>query len=219
MNRREFLQTIAAGSAMIMLPSLAESVVSKSELSTVEDFTAWMEGRYECYMGEARSFMCLTEEGLKKYNLSLNSMPIENKFWDTDGDKFVGVNLIYKTVVFAVEGDDSEDAEKKLVQALQEKFEEIPPQTLIWRVKPQFTSDRITEYGETWATHEQIEDGTMNHIVRPADVEIDFNTGSYKHVKRKYVLNKLRMRLVFPKQIAEDYDELTISEGGRPKRI
>jgi len=27
------------------------------------------------------------------------------------------------------------------------------------------------------------------------------------------------MRLVFPKQIAEDYDELTIANGDHPKRI
>ena len=216
MNRREFLQTIAAGSAMIMLPSLAISS-SHEGLNTATDLTNWLEKRFECYTGEPRAYMSLNEEELKKYNLSLDDLPIERRVWANDEKKMV--NLIYTTVAFAVEHDNSEEAERQLVRALQEKFEEIPPQTLIWRVRPEFTSDRVTEYGETWATHEQIEDGVMDIYSRPTDVEIDFNTGSYKHVKRKYVLNKLRMRLVFPKQIAEDYDELTISDGGRPKRI
>jgi len=216
MNRRQFLQTITAGSVMIMLPSLAESVLSGSGINTVEDFTAWMEGRYECHMGEARAYMSLTEEELKKYNLGLDDLPVERKVWATDNHK--QVNLIYTTVAFAVEGSDSKEAERQLVQALKEKLEEIPPQTLIWRVKPEFTSDQMTEYGETFATHEQVEDGLFDRPF-PADVEYDFNTGSYKHVKRKYVFNKLRMRLVFPKQIAEDYEELTIADGGHPKRI
>jgi hypothetical protein len=216
MNRRQFLQTITAGSVMIMLPSLAESVLSGSGINTVEDFTAWMESRYECHMGETRAYMSLTEEELKKYNLGLDDLPVERKVWATDNYK--QVNLIYTTVAFAVEGSDSKEAERQLVQALKEKLEEIPPQTLIWRVKPEFTSDQMTEYRETFATHEQVEDGLFDRPF-PADVEYDFNTGSYKHVKRKYVLNKLRMRLVFPKQIAEDYEELTIADGGHPKRI
>lgn len=199
-----------------MLPSLAESVLSGSGINTVEDFTAWMESRYECHMGEARAYMSLTEEELKKYNLGLDDLPVERKVWATDNHK--QVNLIYTTVAFAVEGSDFKEAERQLVQALKEKFEEIPPQTLIWRVKPEFTSDQMTEYRETFATHEQVEDGLFDRPF-PADVEYDFNTGSYKHVKRKYVLNKLRMRLVFPKQIAEDYEELTIADGGHPKRI
>jgi hypothetical protein len=216
MNRRQFLQTIAAGSAMIMLPSLAISSGPEG-LNTATDLTNWLEKRFECYTGDPRAYMALNEEELKKYNLSLDDLPIERRVWANDEKKIV--NLIYTTVAFAVEGDNSEESERQLVRALQEKFEEIPPQTLIWRVRPEFTSDKITEYGETWATYEQIEDGKMDHLVRPADVEMDFDTGSYKHVKRKYVLNKLRMRLVFPKQIAEDYDELTIADGGRPKRI
>jgi hypothetical protein len=167
-------------------------------------------------MGEARAYMSLTEEELKKYNLGLDDLPVERKVWATDNYK--QVNLIYTTVAFAVEGSDSKEAERQLVQALKEKLEEIPPQTLIWRVKPEFISDQMTEYGETFATHEQVEDGLFDRPF-PADVEYDFNTGSYKHVKRKYVFNKLRMRLVFPKQIAEDYEELTIADGGHPKRI
>jgi hypothetical protein len=65
----------------------------------------------------------------------------------------------------------------------------------------------------------RIEDKLIDVFSLPHNVEHDFETDSFKYVQRKYVLNKLRMRLVFPKQIAEDYDELTIANGDHPKRI
>lgn len=220
MNRRGFLKTLAAGSVMVMLPSLAESLVSNSSLNTVEDLTAWIETKYKCYMGEARAFMLLDEAGLKKYDLSLNDLPIENKVFDIDEDKPVAIRFAYSTVAYAIEGSNPVEAERQLVTALKEKFEqEAPAQKLIWRLKPEFTSDKMTEYGETWANREAIEDGLRAHLTMPDDVEYDFDSDSYKYVKRRYVLNKLRMRLVFPEQIAEDYNELTIEDGGRPKRI
>lgn len=218
MNRREFLKTIAAGPVMIMLPSLAASSSSEG-LNTVEDLTNWIEKRFECYLGEPKAFMALDKKDLKKYNLAWNEVPIENKVWDSDIKNFSAVHLRYSTVAFVTENDNPEEAERQLVRALQERFEEILPQTLIWRVKPQFFSESITEYGKTWATHEQIEDGKMDNIVKPVDVELDWDTNSYKYVQRKYMLNKIRMRLVFPKQITEDYDALTIANTGRPKRI
>lgn len=223
MDRRGFLKTMVAGSMMVMLPSLAESSVaevSASDFNTVEDLTAWMESRYECYMGEPKAYMSLSEEGLKKYNLSLDDMPIEQKFWDMDADKFGGVNLIYSTVAYAVEGNNPKMAERKLVRALKESFEkEAEPQKLIWRVKPEFTSDHVTEFGDTWATREDIEDKLLDKSGMPMNVEYDFDTDKYRYVKSRYVLNKLRMRLVFPQQIAEDYEELTVIGGGHPKRI
>lgn len=221
MDRRDFLKTLAAGSMMVMLPSSVLSNVSDAtaSLTTVDDLTAWMEGKYECYMGEARAFMCLNADGLKKYNLSFDDLPLEAKAWENETT--VGAaNIIYSTVAFAVEDNSPERAERRLVQALKEKFEdEVQPQTLIWRVKPEFTSDKITEYGDTWATREQIDDKLMDHFAMPADVEYDFISDSYKHVKRRYVLNKLRMRLALPKQLAEDYEDLTVVSGSHPKRI
>jgi hypothetical protein len=77
----------------------------------------------------------------------------------------------------------------------------------------------MTEYGDTWATREQIDDKLMTHFIMPADVEYDFVSDSYKYVKRRYVLNKLRMRLALPKQLAEDYEDLTVVSGSHPKRI
>lgn len=220
MDRRGFLKTLAAGSVMIMLPSLAKTLPldAAPALKTVDDLTAWMEGRYECYMGEARAYMSLTEEKLKNYNLSFNDLPVETKEWELN-NKVAAANIIYSTVAFAVEENNPAKAEHQLVQALKEKFEEVAPQTLIWRVKPEFTSDKMTEYGDTWATREQIDDKLMDHLGMPADVEYDFISDSYKHVKRRYVLNKLRMRLALPKQLAEDYEDLTTPSGSYPKRI
>lgn len=220
MDRRDFLKTLAAGSMMVMLPSLAKTLTPDAAfgLKTVDDLTAWMESRYECYMGQARAFMCLNEGELKKYNLSMNDFPVEAKVWEMD-NTVAAANIIYSTVAFAVEENNPAKAEQQLVQALKEKFEEVAPQTLIWRVKPEFTSDKMTEYGDTWATREQIDDKLMDHLAMPADVEYDFISDSYKHVKRRYVLNKLRMRLALPKQLAEDYEDLTVVSGSHPKRI
>ena len=221
MDRRDFLKTLAAGSMMVMLPSLAKTLTPDAALGlkTVDDLTAWMEGRYECYMGEARAFMCLNEEQLKKYNLSFDDLPVEAREWALD-NKVATANIIYSTVAFAVEDSNPTRAERRLVQALKEKFEdEVQPQTLIWRVKPEFTSDKITEYGDTWATREQMDDKMMDHLAMPYDVEYDFISDSYKYVKRRYVLNKLRMRLALPKQLAEDYEDLTVVSGSHPKRI
>jgi hypothetical protein len=220
MDRRDFLKTLAAGSMMVMLPSLAKTLTPDAALGlkTVDDLTAWMEGRYECYMGEARGFMCLNQKGLEKYDLTFNDLPVETNVWNMD-NKVAAANIIYSTVAFAVEENNPVKAEQQLVQALKEKFEEVAPQTLIWRVKPEFTSDKMTEYGNTWATREQIDDKLMDHLGMPADVEYDFISDSYKHVKRRYVLNKLRMRLALPKQLAEDYEDLTVVSGSHPKRI
>ena len=221
MDRRGFLKTLVAGSVMVMLPASVLADVSDSTVTiqTADDLTAWMEGKYKCYMGEARAYMSLDEEGLKKYDLSMNDLPVETKEWALD-NKVAAANLIYQTVAFAVEDSNPKRAERRLAQALKEEFEkEIPSQHLIWRVKPQFTSEEVTEYGDTWATREQIDDKLMNHLAMPADVEYDFISDSYKHVKRRYVLNKLRMRFVLPKQLAEDYDYLTVSTGSHPTRI
>ena len=221
MDRRDFLKTLAAGSMMVMLPSSVLSSISDAtaSLTTVDDLTAWMEGNYECYMGEARAFMCLNADGLKKYNLSFDDLPLEVKAWENETT--VGAaNLIYQTVAFVVEDSNPTRAERRLVQAVKERFEnEVQSQTLIWRVKPQFTSEQVTEYGEVWANREQIEDKLLDHFGMPADVEYSFDTDDYRHVTRRYVLNKLRMRLVLPKQLAEDYEDLITVESGRPKRI
>ena len=201
---------------MVMLPSLATSSTLNG-LNTVEDLTDWLENRYKCYMGAPKASMCLNEEELKKYDLSLDDLPIERKIWAND--EWKQVNLIYSSVAFAVKGHDPEEAERQLVRALQEKFKEIPPQHLIWRVKPEFSRDEVVEYGETYATKEQIEDGLFNPLFMPNGVERDFDTDSYKYVKSKYILNKVRMRLVFPRQIDEDYEELACGTSAHPKRI
>jgi hypothetical protein len=221
MDRRGFLKTLAAGSVMVMLPSLAKTIPLDAPLSlkTVDDLTAWMEGRYECYMGEPKAFMNLDKNGLKKYNLTFDDLPVETNIWDITDTKVAAANIVYSTVAFAVEENNPVKAEQQLVQALKERFEEVAPQTLIWRVKPQFTSDKMTEYGETWATREQIDDKLVLHSMIPDNVEYDYDSDSYKYVKRRYVLNKLRMRLALPKQLAEDYEDLTTPSGGHPKRI
>jgi hypothetical protein len=69
------------------------------------------------------------------------------------------VRFIHKTVAYAIEGDDQVEAELRLAQAIHEKLNELEKQTpVIIRTQPEFTSEPMVEYGETWMTREQIED-------------------------------------------------------------
>ena len=158
----------------------------------------------------------------------------------------------YETYVLAVEGGSAKDAEARLAKHFYDEFSKVPAGQLVWRVKPSFQSDDVVEFGKTYLTAEAIEDGTwktsgpvlLEHcrqrhglydqfatrsisigdeeLVLPSDVELDFDTMNYRHVKKKYRLHKMRMRLVLP----EGYDEenlavasLGTGDGGRPKRI
>ena len=40
-----------------------------------------------------------------------------------------------------------------------------------------------------------------NEVQKPADVELDFETGAYRHVKSVDTLHKMRFRLVIPTHI------------------
>lgn len=245
MKRRGFLQAIGAGAAIIMLPSLAANptpaLISESlPLATTADLTAWMGTRFACHMGEPRAFF---------------ELPIAEavrRFGCVDVDKNAElVRFTYKTIAIGIEGDDPVEAEKRLVIAMAERLEQIEAhQPIVWRLQPQFTSEQITEFGDTWMTREEIEDrvdipyawGETEWMKRthdrylvqwkfrptntleslppinvPEGVEHDVNTDSLKYVKRKYTLNKLRMRLTFPHMLDDDFaDVLNINCEGRP---
>jgi hypothetical protein len=112
---------------------------------------------------------------------------------------------IYETYVAAVKGGTAEEAEAKLAQHFYEQFSKVPAGQLVWRTKPTFSSHEVVEFGETWLTSEAIEDSNEEAPFIPQGVEYDFANGSYRFVKEKYTLHKMRMRLVLP----EVYDEET----------
>ena len=240
MDRRGFLGAIAAGTLTLLLPSLAKAaptpVVPEFYTPTAAGLSKWMEDRFIASMGEARAFFELSiAEAIHRYGkIDLNNVDTVLNMTNTPHI----ARFVYITLAIATEGDDPVAAEARLVQAMMERLEEIEAkQHVVWRVKPHFEHDQITEYGDTWMTREQMEDRvdiprfndketewmkkqsergvtsywsfnpqsskTQPPINVPEGVEFDFNTETLRYVKRKYTLNKLRMRLVFPNMPSE----------------
>lgn len=202
MDRRSFLGALAAGTLTVLLPSTAKlAPIQEFYTPTAAGLSKWMEDRFIASMGEARAFFELPiAEAIHRYGkIDLNNVVTSLDEPSTPHT----ARFVYITFAIATEGDDPVVAEARLVQAMMERLEEIEAkQHVVWRVKPHFEHDQITEFGDTWMTREEIEDG-FNYGPTPEGVELDFNTESFRYVKRKYTLNKLRMRLVFPNMSSE----------------
>ncbi len=215
MDRRNFMHSLMAGAALVMLPALgrAKEPVCTFEMNTVADLTAWMEHRFVCSEMEPKAFVEHKKEDLPKlYGFSADSLPKNLGAFDT-------FRIIPFTVAYGCEDADSKTAEKRLVQTLYEKFSELPKGTpVVWRVKPTFNHQNIAEYGDVWLSSENIEDGIDKGPI-PADVELDFDTGHYKQVKRRFTLNKVRMRFSLPTIDSDFKHTVGTTEGSSPIRI
>ena len=237
MNRRNFMQSLLAGAAVVMLPALAKATETAYAIPmvTVADLTAWMEYRFNCRDMEPRSFIEHKKEDLPKlYGFSANDVPNIGEF-----DLF---RIVPFVMAYACEGENKEEAEARLVQAMHEQFTALDNATpIIWRTKPTFESHQMTEYGDIWMTREQIEDRTdlnkemvrerngrmVKYVQRmpdtplqiPEGVEEDYDTGHLKYVKRRYTLNKVRMRIAMPTAPHDYIDDVKVAEGCRTQRI
>lgn len=218
MDRRSFIQSLMAGAAVVMLPALGKTasvteIVYEFPMDTVADLTAWMEHRFVCSEMEPRSFIEHRKEDLPKlYGFSADDVPTADKDFEL-------VRITPFVAAYACEDENPEQAEKRLVRALFEKFSELPQGTpIVWRVKPQFDYQGMAEYGKSWMTREQIEDA-KELIQVPPNVEYDFDTGAFKEVKRRYTLNKVRMRFALPTVDSDFVDVVSIPDGTKPIRI
>ena len=108
-------------------------------------------------------------------------------------------------------------AEAKLAQYFYEGFKTVAKgdrPMLFWRTEPQFESEVITEYGEVYATQEDIEDGVVLVENIPSGYEVDFNTGAYRKILKREPLYKMRMRLVIPEY--PEFEALSAKPEGEP---
>lgn len=224
MERRGFLQALAAGAAIIMLPSLAaeplKAEIVAGELTTAAGLTAWMNETFKVFQAEPTAFMNVKLADLPVlYGFSANDIPEERIVYDTD-DRAAIATFNHFVMAFGIEGDDPVEAERRLVQyaqtALKEHAEAGAP--LFLRVEPTFSSEKMNEYGDTYMTWEEIQDRGLPDAL-PENVELDFETDTLKYVKRRYTLNKLRLRLSLPTLTEDEEMALGITEGTRPKRI
>lgn len=198
MERRSFLGLLIAGAAAPLLPALAADAppLANAQIWTAETLAVEMEKMFSCRMGPAMAFFEVTR--------------------DTGVDRHV-----YETYGFAVEGGEAWEAEHRLASHFYEQFSQVENKNLVWRRKPRFETEEVTEYGDTWRTSEEIEDRKyqveeyvdLNGRTRsrylpertlevPEGVELDFLTGNYRHVTRKYPLHRMTMRLVFTDDLA-----------------
>lgn len=223
MNRRNFIQSLVAGAAVVMLPALAETpklVVERPEWvpTNASELTQWMEERFKCQVSEPRAFVEHKPEDLPKlYGFSASDIPNLEK--DAETVRFSHFVMAYSCI-----GDDPVHAEGRIVFALYNKFLELEKGTpLLWRVKPTFDTHHITEFGDTYMRWEELQDMSETAQVKlankPDNVELDFETDSLRYVKRRYILNKVRMRLSLPTTPSEYVEAVETPEGGKTRRI
>lgn len=207
MNKRDFLK-FAGGSLLIpIIPSTALA-------GTPTDLKEWFETNFNCKQGDQSA-----------------KTKVGNKYFT------------YSTFAAGVFDLPKEEAKKRLTRYFVDHFAPLAAgkPDLFWRVEPRFESDTVTEYGKTWMTSEEAEDGGVRggkfykaiyrkvdpkrqssvkweEVNKPADVELEFETGAYKYVLAKHTLHKMRFRLVIPTQ-AEQLETFAHIEGNIPRKI
>jgi len=152
MNRRNFLKAVGVGVGYLALPSLAApktvGVINHKRL------LAAMEDMFICKEGAASAYMEWDRMAAFQYLTS-------NAFHAVAQDNQV-IRLTYQTFAYSLEGGTEDEAQAKLSQYFYKEFKEIAKgdekKMLIWRLKPQFSSEEVVRYGKTWMTAEEIED-------------------------------------------------------------
>lgn len=205
MDRRNFLGLMAAGAAMQVLPALATEapISANAQIWTAETLTLEMEKMFACRMGPPMAFFEVVKETgeIVETPRTLPYPPEYNRF-------------IYQTYGFAVEGGDAWEAEHQLAKHFYDEFSKLDTKNLVWRRKPQFETQEVTEYGEVWATAEDVEDLKVSLENKPQNVDLDFSTNNYRYVTRKYPLHRMTMRLVFTDQ--QDFPISIARQEGEP---
>lgn len=224
MKRRGFLQAIGAGAAMIMLPSLATEVLKDAAPvvagvpTTAAGLTTWMRGSFNVFAAAPAAFMEIKTAELAGFGIDPKAVPPEKIVVDTAGNP-AAAKFEHFVMAFGIEGDDPVEAERRLVEAAHKELSQIEGGIpLFLRVEPTFNREQITEFGDSYMTWEQINDTGMPDAL-PENVALDFQTDSLRYVKRKYTLNKLRLRLSLPTLPEDEEIALCITEGAPVKRI
>lgn len=225
MNRRGFLQSLAAGAAVIMLPALAEEAVPEllsaaPEIpTTAAGLTTWMRGAFNVTDVMPAAFATFKKDELLGFGVNLKDVPKEKLVYDPVTAEPVAAKFDHFIIAYGIEGDDPVKAEQLLVSVVYNNLNTLTDRgALFLRVAPTFSHEKMTEYGDTYMTWEDLQDKGMPDAL-PENVELDWDTDSLRYVKRRYTLNKLRLRLSLPTLPEDQAAELSIIEGTSPKRI
>ena len=246
MKRRTFVGTAIAALAAPYL-SAAELVAPSPEKPlNAASLAAAMEKMFACQVGPVNSVFDLVAG--KIFNPIRTEAPIDEfrpnyKVMKLPPVEEGGKRYEYMTYVCAIEGGSAEDAEARLAQHFYDNFCKLPCGQLVWRVKPEFESQEVIEWGRTFLTAEMIEDKVWqikpgirtngkpyeyrDHaaiLELPDDVVMDPETGSYRHINRRFTLHKMRMRLCLPHLYDHEQEEyvlpnLLAQAGGKSPRL
>ena len=202
MERRTFIGAALAALAAPFLPA-AQLAAPAPELAVwnIATLTEALRKRFVCTAGPAMAFFEVSKKTgeiipvvmeEKQHPRFPNPTYTEPAELAEDHKRY-----IYQTYACAIEGGSAQEAEARLAKHFYDEFSKLPAGPLVWRVEPQFSSDPVIKWGETFLTREQVEDGFLLPNI-PQNVELDPMTGSYKYVVEKTQLHKMRMRLVLP---------------------
>lgn len=226
MKRRTFILGVLAGATVPLLPIAAPAVEAKEW--TVARLTDEMDKMFRCRDGEPGAFMEIAkgDSGVRWVELADE--------WQDYNDI---LRVVYTTYAMGIEGGGAKEAEAQLSKYFYGSFKEYSAGSplLYWRLKPEFRSDEIVRYGETWMTAEEIEDeawkrtpveGTKRWhydpnkpLEIPEGVAHDIDTGAYRYVTERVQLHTIRMRLAIPKCAREELQRIVKAEGAPVPRI
>ena len=189
MKRRDFLNFLAAGTVLTAVPFKAMSETSDWNTQKLTDA---MEEMFKCHMGPSMSFCHFNSQTGEVME------PIRTGDFKYENPKDGFEKYEFETYACVVEGGSKEDAEARMAKYFYDEFSKVPAGHLIWRLKPHFYTDEGVEYGEIWATREEVEDNLIDFSQRPENVEEDFENSDYRYVKRRYMRHVMRARLSIP---------------------
>jgi hypothetical protein len=215
-----------AGTTVPLLPAAVPAVENKEW--TVARLIGEMDKMFRCRDGDPRSFM-----ELHKGTHGVRWVELAEEYGEY-GDI---LRVHYATYAMGIEGGDAKEAESCLAKYFYDNFKEYAAGSplLYWRTKPEFRSDEIVRYGETWMTAEEIEDGAWKRtpvvgtkrwhydpnkpLEIPEGVAHDIDTGAYRYVTERVQLHTIRMRLAIPKCAREELQRIEKAEGAPVPRI
>ena len=197
MNRRDFLKIFPSLAATLIPTSFA---VAAPEIKNTKDLTDYLEKAFMCSMGSPGPY--ITEE----LNNDHSNGKTEN----------LSPEYRYSTLMYCSVGEDKVLEERRLAQYFYKKLNPMKGHELIWRVKPEFDSKEIYEFGEVFMSKEEYEDLYNKDL--PKNVAYDFETDKYRYYDKKYWLHRIRMRIAIP-EAHQQLAQIDLSEGERAQRI
>lgn len=219
MERRTFLAATLAALAAPYLPEASAGVkVPDLAVWNTATLTSSLEKMFSCQVGPASKFFDLSAAGVvKEVQMAVQAHPKFPAEPNAVYSQPVGVpegfsRHAYVTYVCAIKNGSAQDAEARLAKHFYDQFSQLPAGQLVWRLKPHFESGEVVEFGDTFLAREMVEDFPDLAKDIPQGVELDFVTNSYRYVKEKYMLHKMRMRLVMP-HLEEALPKLVKEEG------